>query len=370
MNIAELERELVEKKRYARNLLERTMIQCANEVGEDGPRLMTASERRMVEAATAEARAVQTQIDRARGDARMTDAIASLTGDMTMPSAGSNVRWDGRSIGEQFAGNEEYRRFIQSGGHRRSGSWTSPAIEAIGSRQMYAATLTTEPASGGALVIPDTRPGVVMLPQPPPVVADVIAPGTTNSNVVQYMKQVTFANAAAAVAQGAVKPESSLTFETATSPVQKLAHWLPVTEEMLEDFSQTRSMVDAQLRLGLDLEEDDQLLNGDGVSPNILGIRNLPGKTADYVRGAGENNMDAIGQQIVNIATTVLVIPDAIVMAPLNVWPMKKMKSTTGEYLAGSPFSASALDVRYLWGLPLVQSPRLEAGVALVGGFR
>jgi HK97 family phage major capsid protein len=107
------------------------------------------------------------------------------------------------------------------------------------------------------------------------------------------MKETTFTNAAAAVLEAGTKPESTLVFAAATSAVQKIAHWIPVTEEMLEDYAQTRSIIDARLRLGLDLTEEDQLLNGSGVAPNLLGLMNLPGLTAAQAAGA-DSNVDAI----------------------------------------------------------------------------
>jgi HK97 family phage major capsid protein len=217
-------------------------------------------------------------------------------------------------------------------------------------------------------VQPDVRPGIVLLGHRRLVIADLIAPGTTNSNVVQFMKETTFTNAAAPVAQGATKPESTLVYDSATSPVQKIAHWIPVTEEMLEDFAQTRSVVDSRLRFGLELAEDDQLLNGNGVSPNLLGLMNLTGLTADQARGA-DTNMDAIAKQIATIASTTFIVPDAIVVHPNNALTMQLAKTTTGEYLAGSPFSATA-GLRFLWGLPLVATPAIAANTALVGAFQ
>jgi HK97 family phage major capsid protein len=60
--------------------------------------------------------------------------------------------------------------------------------------------------------------------------ADLFASGVTESNAVTYMKETTFTNAAAPVAEAGTKPESTLIFDAVSDPVQKIAHWLPVTE--------------------------------------------------------------------------------------------------------------------------------------------
>ena len=54
------------------------------------------------------------------------------------------------------------------------------------------------------------------------------------------MTETTATNAAAAVAEGQAKPQSTLVFGETTEPVRKIATILPVTDEMLEDAPQIR----------------------------------------------------------------------------------------------------------------------------------
>jgi HK97 family phage major capsid protein len=107
---------------------------------------------------------------------------------------------------------------------------------------VMAATLTEDAASGGDLVITDYQPGILPMPRRPLTVADLMASGTTTSNTVGYMKETTDTNAAAPVAEGATKPESTIIFDAVTDPVVKIATWLPVTEEMLEDVPTIRGL--------------------------------------------------------------------------------------------------------------------------------
>jgi HK97 family phage major capsid protein len=200
------------------------------------------------------------------------------------------------------------------------------------------------------------------------VIADLIASGTTDSNAVIYMEEQGSVNGAAAVAEGAVKPESTLIFVQKTDLVKKIATWLPVTDEMLDDVPQLRSYIDGRLVVFVQQEEEDQILNGDGIGPNITGIRNRVGLAPDVVRTDPENNMDAILRQASAIAGASYMFPDAVVMNPADWQTIMLTKATNGEYLAGGPFS-SPLQQR-LWGLNVVVTPAMPAATALVGAFQ
>lgn len=372
--VAQLEADLRAKQAEGRTLLEATMRACqehivkaatATEPAVTG-RVMTAEEKAKIQAVLDEGKAIKVRIDGMKGDANLQEELDRMTAGMSSAAAdagGNRVR-EYRSLGEQFIADAQYRAFIGQGGHRRTGGWTSPAVDLV---EMRATTLTEGAGSGGALIIPDTRPGIVPLLFKRLVVADLIAPGTTDGNLIQFMKETTFTNAAAAVLEAGTKPESTLVFAAATSAVQKIAHWIPVTEEMLEDYAQTRSIIDARLRLGLDLTEEDQLLNGSGVAPNLLGLMNLPGLTAAQAAGA-DSNVDAIFKEMTKIATTVFVTPDAFVINPANWQTIQLTKNAAGNYLGNGPWAAAQQPM--LWGIPGAVTPSIVANTALVGGFR
>ena len=231
----------------------------------------------------------------------------------------------------------------------------------------FATTLTEDVASGGKLIIPDYRPGILPLLFKPITIRDLLATGSTNSNSIVYMKETTFTNAAAAVAEGAAKPESTLVFDQATDPVVKIAHWLPVSEEMLEDVAQIMSYIDARLRLGLDLTEEDQLLNGSGIAPNMLGIMNRTGLTAATARTDPDTNADAIFKTMMKIFNAAFIMPDGHVVNPANWQTIALTKDTLGRYLAGGPFAA--VPVPTLWGLPVDVTPSIIANTSLTGAF-
>jgi HK97 family phage major capsid protein len=371
MNLAQLESNLRAKQAAAKDLLEKTMRACDDHVvtaaTADAPdvkgRLMTDAEKAAIQALLDDGKAIKAKIDGLQGNANFQTEIDRLTAGMREAAADGNaarqVR-EQRSLGQQFIADPAYRAWVKADGHRTKGS-LSPGVE------LMATTLDTTSGSGGPLILPDNRPGIIELLFKRLVVADLIASGSTDSNSVAFMKEKTFTNAAAAVAEAGLKPESTLVFEAATSAVRKIAHWIPVTEEMLEDFKQTASIIDSRLRLGLELVEEDELLNGSGVAPHILGLNTLPGLSAAVARGA-DSNMDAIFKQITAIATTVFVQPDGVVMNPINWQTIQLLKNAAGNYMGSGPWAPAQSPT--LWGLPIAVTPSEVANSALVGAFR
>ncbi len=373
MNIAQLESDRRKVADRAAALIRDTAHKCdeAVTVNADGSqttgRLMTKEERGAIDALLAEGDGLQKRIDAAKSDAELLDKLGQIGGGAAPPRAQA-LTLAGRdrlTVGQQFA--EGVRAFIERGGHRGSGAWTSPTIECAGYlHTLQATTLTEGSGSGGPLIVPDYLPSIIPLNQRRPVVADLVAPGTTTSNLVQYMKEKTFTNAADAVKEGLAKPESALVYEAATAPVRKTAHWIPVSEEMLEDYAQIQSIIDARLRLGIALKEEDELLNGSGVDPHLLGLNTLPGLSPAVPMGT-DTRPDAFLKQITAIATSTFIVPDGWIMNPSDWMDVQLQKNTQGNYMGTGPFSPPQSAM--LWGLPGVVTPAQTAGIGLVGAF-
>jgi len=377
MNLAQLETDLRTKKQALRALVENTARACQDHVVTPATattpavvgRLMTADEKAAIKVQQDECAAIQARIDGMQGDAALVRLVQGMTADGGNNGADPRAAASRLSVGQQFVSDEGVRAFLAAGGHRRNGAWASPPVECFG--PLHATTLTEDPASGGKLLVPQYLPGVRSVMFKRLVVSDLMASGQATSNAIIYMVETTFTNAAAAVAEGLAKPESALVFDQRTDPVSKIAHWLPVTEEFLEDVPAISSYIDARLTLGVQLAEEDQLLNGNGTPPNIMGVMNRAGLATAVARNAGatppEGNADAILRQITAIATTAFVYPDGIVMNPANWFTIATSKDAQGQYFGGGPFSS--LPTASLWGTPVAITPSIVANTALVGAF-
>ena len=373
MNVTQLESDLKAVSAKAKALMETQMRACEahtvpasadGKIPEVKGRLRTDEEKAAVQALLDEGKALKARLDSAQGQEHQIAEIERLTAGMKDAPVVAGRRTDQpalKSMGQQFVDHAAMAEFLKQGGHRSSGAWMSPAIE------LQATTLDTTSGSGGPLVITDFQPGILPLLFKRLTVADLIAPGTTTSNSITYFKETTATNNAAAVAEGLTKPESALIFALQSDLVRKIATWLPVTEEMLEDVDQIRSYIDMRLRLFVALAEEDQLLNGSGVAPNIQGILNRTGLTAAQARGA-DSNADAIFKQITTISSTIFIQPDGIVLNPANWQTIQLTKNANGNYLGTGPWQNA--QPAQLWGYPVAVTPSIVVNTGLVGAFK
>jgi hypothetical protein len=208
-------------------------------------------------------------------------------------------------------------------------------------------------------------PGVaVQVPFRTPMVQELIPSTGTNQQAIPYLEETTATNNAAAVAEGATKPESALAFTDRTSPVRKLATNLPVTDEALDDVPSLQGYVDNRLGFFLRLEWERQLLLGSGVAPNLTGILNTAG-IQTQAKGA-DPTPDAFYLAIQKIRTVAFMEPTAIVMHPDDWSPIRLLRTADGIYIWGSP---SEEGPERLWSLPVRITPLITANTGLVGAF-
>lgn len=206
----------------------------------------------------------------------------------------------------------------------------------------------------------------ILAAREPTRILDLLPTTATNSAVIEYYITTGTAGAAA-VAEGAQKPESGIAFTKAQAGVTKLAHWMQVTEEALTDFAPFQQLLSADMIAGLIDAENNELLNALGTGASkFKGLLKVTG-TQSYTRLAGDTILDAVeiaGSQL--RAAGRFTDPDGIIMHPLDYSKARRTKTTLGGYIAGDPTQDGPAT---LWGTRVVLTSEIPQGKAVVANF-
>jgi HK97 family phage major capsid protein len=199
-------------------------------------------------------------------------------------------------------------------------------------------------------------------------VGDLMAQGATDRNTIEYYEETTLTNAAATVAEGGTKPESALGWTLRTESVRKIATFIPATRESLDDVAFLEATIRNRLAFMVRRAEETQLLSGDGVAPNILGLLNRSG-IQTQAKGA-EPTPDAIYkgmQKVRGAGGSGFAEPTGVVLHPNDWTDIKLLRTADGIYIWGNP-SEEGPD--RIWGLPVRQTTAMPENTGLVGAFR
>ena len=276
-----------------------------------------------------------------------------------------------KSLGEQFTSSDVFADMVKAG-------------RATGSGVRVQKNVTGLAASAGALVRPDRRPDVVITPDRPAYIRDLLPSIPTTSNAVEVMRQnvyttnaapqaPTSANVNIGAGEFQAKAESNVTYELVTVPIRTMAHWIPASRQVLSDAAILQGLINSRLMYGLNLLSDAQLLFGDGANQNLTGLmvdagvsdvgEIASGTTAAALPGA---MLDHIRTAITECQKNEFYNINGVVLNPVDWQTLELAKGTDGHYIwvtvpnGGEP---------RLWRVPVIVSNAMTEGNFLLGDW-
>jgi len=281
----------------------------------------------------------------------------------------------GKSLGDLFIESAEFKAL---NGGRNGANMPSPFMlqradvaGMLGRKDVYSALPSGTPGSFGTI----QRDPIIVPPMRTRRVRDLFPARTTTAAVIEYFSMTGFTNAASSVAERnsgnsafAAKPQSGFTFTGQQAPIRTLAHWEAAHRNVLADEPQLRSIIDNELLYGLRLQEDEQILNGNGLGENLTGILQTAGiQTFDKSEGeASDNYADSI-RRAATLSFLAYYEPTGVVLHPNDWERIELAKDDNGQYLVA--ISVAMGSEPRLWRLPVVDTPAITEGTALVGAF-
>lgn len=258
--------------------------------------------------------------------------------------------------GTQFTKNAAYDVFLKNDGRMRT-------------RVEVKNTVTNAIAN----TFSERRPGIVEGAFRVFTIEDLLVQVPTTANAIDWLRENVFTNNAAEVAEGAVKPESSITFTPGTMPVSTVAHVIRITRQLAMDNASLAAYINRRMVYGVNMRAENQIVGGNGTAPNLSGLTMAGNFTPHGYTAAGltalglspTNRFDLIGKMIGDCAAADYPA-DVIMLNTADWWTLRLTKDSQGRYILGDPGSSAP---PVLFGLPVVASNAIASDMVWVGSL-
>ena len=198
----------------------------------------------------------------------------------------------------------------------------------------------------------------------PTGVAALIPVIPTGSNAVSYYIEASETHTVAPAAEGTEKGNFTLAGSQVTDEVEVIAGLAAVTRQTLEDAPFMAGFVDSRMRRALAVVEEDQIIDGNGTSPQLNGIL---ARTTSTQSQATDTVFDAIYKAADKCFVAGGYAADGVVIHPTDWQPLALAKDQNDRYYGSGPFAAAVGDT--VWGMKVVKSNQITQGTVLTGAF-
>lgn len=219
--------------------------------------------------------------------------------------------------------------------------------------------------TGSYFVSPDTRPGIVLKAYEEAHMRNLLPVGSTTSNIIRHVRDNGGEGGPAMVAEGGTKPQMDRDLSIEDASVRKIATYLRIPEEMIEDIPYITGFLTSMGTQEVLSLEDTQILYGDGTGQNLSGLFTnatafAPGATAII---ATPNRFDVLRAARMQMRKAKRK-PTFALLSPFDYFMMTSAKDTTGNYIlqGGGNGLVPNLD-----GVPLYEHTAVVDGDFLLG---
>ena len=189
---------------------------------------------------------------------------------------------------------------------------------------------------------------------------DLIVWMPVSGDLIPMLRESAYDIMADEVAEGAVKPESNLTFGVENITISVVAHWVRVTKQLLDDMPALASYIEGRLAYGVRLKLEAKVING--TTASFSGLMKVGNSLVAVPETLAIDTINTAKYQVWGSGIT----PEAIVLNPVDWGKIEREKSDAGEYLLGTP---GGMIQPVLWGLPIVLSSAMTAGKFWLGNL-
>ena len=344
------------------------LLKGARDIAEkarDENRDLTPDEQKTVSDNLAHAKSIhQVLVDAARSKSILAD-LDSMAPSEEDRRQDTNV--EAKSLGEHFV-KHAHARMVESKG--QSGvTVAAPEFKAATDNHVVGGW------TAGAPFLTDFDRTIVQALRIRLTVADLLGKGTISGNAISYLVEDAMEGDFTTVAEAGAKPQIHFVNPTqVTDALKKIAGFIKLTDEFLEDADFLVSEINNRLLYQLGYFEEQQLLNGNGSGQNLTGLLNRSGIQTETAATGGADNPDAVFRAMTKIDVNAGLPADGIVIHPTDYQTFRLQRDGNDQYYGGGFFqgqygNGGVSEKPPLWGLRTVVTPAIAAGTALVGAY-
>lgn len=189
---------------------------------------------------------------------------------------------------------------------------------------------------------------------------DALPTRPVSAESVEFVQLGATGDAAEQEGEGAEKAEVEFDGTKVTANIVTIAAHTTGSQQVLLDHTALQQKVDQVLRHKAVSRLENQLINGDGTSNRISGLRN---QATVYLPAIGTTPADIIGEALADLADSGYQ-PNLVIMNTMDWFRIQVTKTATEqEYQFGSPTKPAPPS---LWNTPIVLTPSMPTDKALI----
>jgi HK97 family phage major capsid protein len=233
--------------------------------------------------------------------------------------------------------------------------------------ELKGSDMTVGNAYSGEVIPADRVPDLKFTPNRKVNVRQLVPVGQTSSNLIRFVRESAYDNAAAPTAQGSAKPQSDFDLTAVDRSIRTIPTFMRLTKEMLDDTPGLIAYLSSRAPSKLLNVEDTQLLYGSGAGQNLHGFATDGSAWTTVKFGTLINRFDVLAAAVVQ-TTKNEYSPNAIMINPSDYLQLVSVKESTGGYIIPSYVTMSAGQM-FILGVPVYSINGVVAGDFFVGDF-
>jgi HK97 family phage major capsid protein len=301
-------------------------------------------------------KANEEDIGKAKAEAKAAaDKVADLEKKMSTAAfrlaSGAGVKSTGEELLEKLS-EESHKKALQS---------KTPNYGIELERKAVGDMSSSGNLTGSYLVPPEVKPGIVLRPYEQVHLRQLLPIGSTSSNIIRHLRDNGGEGGPDMVAEAGTKPQLDRDLSIEDAPVRKIATYIRIPEEMIEDIPYLVSFIQ---NIGVEemmAVEDDQILYGDGTGQNLDGLFTNAtafdeGASANTIEDANEFDVLRAARKQMRILKRV---PSFALVSPTDYFQMTSHKDKNNNYIlqGGGNGLIPALD-----GVPIIEMNQIADG--------